>query len=156
LFNHGIIRSSSLDICNVVSYLTLSRLWIGSLCDAKIIAASPVFLTSSKGLLDPPSATTRPNPPKLARAPLARSLGSARASRAGDGALAVTNFFLLIGARQWEEANQQSTNAGNVKFVFSCFETRSTPSRARCCPRSFTFYVARPGRSIPGFLIYCS
>jgi len=35
----------------------------------------------------------------------------------------------------------------------SWFETRSTPSLARCCPRSFTFYVAPPARSIPAFLI---
>ncbi len=47
-------------------------------------------------------------------------LGSARGSRVGDGGLAVTNFLILIGARQWEEAKQETIAAGNVKFVFSC------------------------------------
>jgi hypothetical protein len=37
--------------------------------------------------------------------------------------------------------------------IFSCFETRSLPALTRSYPRRFTFYVAHPIRSIPGFLI---
>jgi hypothetical protein len=32
--------------------------------------------------------------------------------------------------------------------VLLLIETRSLPALARCYPRSFTFYVAHPGRSI--------
>jgi len=35
--------------------------------------------------------------------------------------------------------------------ALSPFETRSFPSLPRCFPRSFTFYVAHPVRSIPAF-----
>ncbi|MEY2491307.1 MAG: hypothetical protein QOH24_258 [Verrucomicrobiota bacterium] len=38
-----------------------------------------------------------------------------------------------------------------VTLIHSAFriETRSPPGFTRYCPRSFTFYVARPTRSIP-------
>jgi hypothetical protein len=46
--------------------------------------------------------------------------------------------------------NQESRRSISL---ISYFETHSLPALARCYPCSFTFYVARPARSIPGFLI---
>ena len=71
-----------------------------------------------------------------------------------DGVVAAVSAAKFLGCLRLSRA---ALRLGHRSFpcarLLLRFETQSLPSLLRCYPRSFTFYVARPTRSILEFLI---